>query len=134
MASPAAGSADDSAAHAINLANAWEVEPGGPAGGGAWVRRFGRPTGLTAGDSLWLVIDGPAACTLALNGAALPACRPGVAWRVEITPLVHDRNLLVLVPQAGGIAGAAGRLALPAVLGRVRLEIVAAAPPRTAPP
>ena len=134
MQSPAADSADDSATHAINLAHAWEVEPGG-AGGGVWVRRFGRPTGLAAGDSLWLVIDGPTACTLLLNGAALPACRPGVAWRCDIMPLVHDRNLLVLVPQAGGIAdAAAGRLALPAVLGRVRLEIVAAAPPRSAPP
>jgi len=117
--------------HAINLANAWEVEAGGTAGGGAWVRRFGRPTGLGAGDAVWLVIDGPAACTLSLNGASLPAASAGVDWRVEITALVRERNLLLLVPQdrTAGAVAAAGRVPLPAALGRVRLEIVP--PPST---
>lgn len=115
--------------HAINLTHAWEAEPGGPAGGTTWVRRFGRPTGLAAGDVVRLVIDGAAACTLALNGVPLPAGRPGPAWWFEITPLLRDRNLLVLVPQEHDAADAAvpGRLPLPAALGRVWLEIVPAA-------
>jgi hypothetical protein len=114
--------------HAINLTNAWETESGGAAAGTAWVRRFGRPTALAAGDAVWLVIDGPAACTLTLNGVRLPECRAGAAWRAEITPLLQDRNLLVLVPQGSGPAGAAvpGRLPLPVPLGRVWLEIVPA--------
>lgn len=114
--------------HAINLAGAWESEPGGDAGGIMWVRRFGRPTNLAAGDAVWLVIDGVAACTLTLNGAPLPEGRPGETWRCAITPLLHDRNLLLLVPQVceAGEVAAAGRVPLPAALGRVWLEIVPA--------
>jgi|688.fasta_scaffold76731_3 hypothetical protein len=118
-----------SGVHAINLTNAWETEPGGAAGGTTWVRRFGRPAGLAAGDAVWLVIVDPAACTLALNGTPLPEGPPNADRRVEITPLLRDRNLLVVVPQVPGPAEApaTGRLPLPEALGRVWLEIVPAA-------
>lgn len=123
-----------SAGHAINLGNAWEVEPGDDGHAPEWVRRFGRPTGLEPGDSLWLVIDEPAACTLVLNGTRLPESGPGAAYRVEITPLVRDRNLLVLVPHGRVAVGGpvASRVPLPPPLGRVRLEIVPAGPARPA--
>lgn len=113
--------------HAINLADAWEAESDG-AVGVRWARRFGRPTGLAAGDTVWLVIDGPAAAAITLNGVPLPAVRSAPAWRAEITPLLRDRNLLLLVPASGGGPRAdGGRLPLPAALGRVWLEIVPAA-------
>jgi hypothetical protein len=117
-----------SGGHAINLGNAWESEPGDDGHAAEWVRRFGRPTGLEPGDSLWLVIEEPAACTLVFNGARLPESGPGAEYRIEITPLVRDRNLLVLVPHDGAAVGAAavGRVPLPTPLGRVRLEIVPA--------
>ncbi len=122
-----------SGGHAINLGNAWEAEPGDDGHAAAWVRRFGRPTGLEPGDTVWLVIEEPVACTLVLNGARLPDGLPGAAYRVEITPRLRDRNLLVLVPPAGGAAAAgAGRVPLPDSLGRMRLELVPAGQARPA--
>ena len=113
--------------HVIRLGSAWE---GGPAADGtvAWVRRFGRPTGLAAGDAVWLVIEEPAACGLRLNAAPLPAAVGGGTYRVEVTRWLAPRNLLVLEPAGpAAAAGTAGRVPLPAALGDVRLEIVPAA-------
>lgn len=111
--------------HAINLGNAWEVEPGHAGQAPAWVRRFGRPTGLAATDIVWLVIAAPADGAVAFNGAALPAATAGVAYRANVTAMLRDRNLLVLVPrQAVATAQPCPvRGPLPAALGSVRLEI-----------
>jgi hypothetical protein len=115
-----------SGSHPIHLGNAWEAEPGKAEHGPAWVRRFGRPTGLGAADAVWLVIDAPAAAALTLNGVALPASAAGAAYRANVTPLLCDRNLLVLVPRLADepVSLPAARGPLPAALGRVRLEIV----------
>ena len=114
-----------SGVHAINLGNAWEAEPGHAGQASAWVRRFGRPTGLAAADIVWLVIDAPADAAVACNGAALPAATAGVAYRANVTAMLRDRNLLVLVPRQA-VATALPppvRGPLPAALGSVRLEI-----------
>ncbi len=116
--------------HVIQLGQAWETP--GPAG---WTRRFGRPSGLGAGERVWLAIERPAACTLVVNEVTLPACPAADAYRTDITPLLRDRNVLVLMPLAGAdgadpvpppAAGTAahGRRSLPAAYGRVHLEIV----------
>ena len=115
-----------SGTHSIHLGNAWEVEPGDAGHGPEWVRRFGRPTGLGTTDEVWLVIDAFADAALTLNGVALPAVVAGATYRTNVTPLLRDRNLLVLVPR---VAAEPARLPtargpLPAALGRVRLEIV----------
>ena len=88
-----------SGAHSIRLGNAWEAEPGDAGHASAWVRRFGRPTGIDAADAVWLVIDAPADGTVTLNGAALPAIPSGATYRANVTALLRDRNLLVLVPR-----------------------------------
>lgn len=115
-----------SGVHAINLGNAWEAEPGHAGQASAWVRRFGRPTGLAAADIVWLVMDAPADAEVAVNGAALPAATAGVEYRANVTALLRDRNLLVLVPRQAGATAVPppGRSPLPQALGTVRLEIV----------
>ncbi len=112
--------------HGIHLGNAWEAEPGDARHAPAWIRRFGLPTGIGPADAVWLVIDAPADGTLTLNGAALPAVTAGTTYRALVTTLLHERNLLVLVPRQAVAAAAAapGRGPLPAALGQVRLEIV----------
>ena len=114
--------------HAIHLGNAWEVEPGDEARPAAWIRRFGLPTGLAAGDAVWLVIDAPVACGLALNGEPLPGSGPEADYRVEVTARLRGRNLLVVVPRDAAHAprDPPPRGPLPATLGHVRLEIVPA--------
>jgi hypothetical protein len=115
-----------SGSHSINLGNAWEVEPGDAGQAFAWVRRFGRPTGLGGTDAVWLVIDAPADAAVTLNGAALPATTTAATYRANVTPLLRERNLLVLVPRLAVATAAlpSARGPLPAALGRVRLEIV----------
>ena len=117
-----------SATHSIHLGNAWEAEPADVGHAPEWVRRFGRPTGLGAADAVWLVIEAPADAALALNGVALPASAAGETYRMNVAPLLRDRNLLVLVPRlaAEPVGAPAARAPLPAALGRVRLEIVPA--------
>ena len=111
--------------HGIRLGNAWEAEPGDAGHAPAWIRRFGLPTGIGSGDAVWLVIDAPADGMLTLNGAALPAVTAGVTYRANVTALLHERNLLVLVPrQAVEASAPPARGPLPAALGHVRLEIV----------
>lgn len=111
--------------HTIDLTNAWEPPVAGsrtPASSLAWVRRFGRPSGLGPGDRVWLAMDLPPPADATLNGAALPALPEAVgAWRIDVTDRLESRNELVLPLDADG--GGVRRAALPAVCGRVRLEI-----------
>lgn len=110
--------------HTIDLSGAW-VPPGGA--DTTWTRHFGRPGGL-GGERLWLVIDGPTAAAVILNGTSLPAAGAGPVYRVDITALVAPRNALALVLETHGAAETAvtaahGRCSLPKACGRVRLEI-----------
>lgn len=82
--------------HQINLSTAWQP-PSGAAG--AWVRRFGRPAGLEAGDRVWLVVTGAGAAHLELNRVPLDVVDTGNSCaRHDITPLLGERNELVLMP------------------------------------
>lgn len=112
--------------HSIHLGNAWEPPT---AERGHWLRRFGRPAGLTEGDRVLLVCDRPMlAAAMMLNGTALqPAGRADGRVECDVTGLLGDRNELV-VPLAGGEVPPAtsptGRLSLPEACGRIGLEIV----------
>lgn len=126
--------------HVIRLGNAWET-PAAGAGQCAcrWRRCFGRPGGLGPGDEVVLVVVRPGLFASAvLNGVPLPNVVPGDRWAHDITPLLADRNELVLdlstaepPPESrgdraqGGPPG--GRRPLPEAAGAVRLEIVPAA-------
>lgn len=105
--------------HAIHLGAAWEppTAPGGP-----WIRRFGRPTGVAAGDRVLLVWDPPPALrpdAVRLNGQAI-AAEP----EVDVTPLLRDRNELVLdTSGAPGKADVGKLVALPVDCGRPTLVI-----------
>lgn len=107
--------------HRIRLRAAWDTE----AGGAAWTRFFGRPTGIAAGDRVWLVIERPTPCVALLNGRRLPTVNAGnAAWRHDVTADLRQRNELRLEfpgPTAASIA--AGRAPLPEALGAVALEI-----------
>jgi hypothetical protein len=113
--------------HTMNLTDAWE---GTPAGG---LRRcFGRPTGLTPADRVWLVWaspdprpgDGVRPRDIRLNGAACAALVGSGQRRADVTLLLVSRNELVFVDS--GQAQWDGRRRLPDELGRVWLEIEAA--------
>jgi hypothetical protein len=105
--------------HMIDLTNAWEPPT---AGSRAWVRRFGRPSGIEPGDRIWLVMDVPPPADATLNGAALPGTpETAVPWRVDVTARLAPRNELVLLLDADG--GGVRRATLPAMCGGVRLEI-----------
>ena len=119
--------------HTINLSAGWEP----PAvGGRTWIRRFGRPGGLS-GERLWLVIDRPAVASATLNDVPLPGIAaadvPERVFRAEITGLLTARNTLCLVvtaARAPAVAAAShGRCRLPETCGRVRLEIDTPATP-----
>jgi hypothetical protein len=116
MLAPAAGS---HSMHTIDLTNAWEPPA---AGSQAWVRRFGRPSGVEPGDRVWLVMDVPPPAGASLNGIPLPAMPEAVApWRFDVTPRLGQRNELVLPLDADGCG--MRRAPLPALRGGVRLEI-----------
>ena len=102
---------------------------------GAWERRFGRPSGVEPGDRVLLVCtrsDEPAAARPrllpALNGSPLPPIDPAAArWEHEITPLLRDRNELVVQPEPAVASPAVdrhGRAALPEAWGRLSVVIV----------
>jgi hypothetical protein len=117
--------------HTIRLQAAWE-QPTGDSH--PWTRRFGRPTGLEAGQQVWLVVAGShVAATVALNGVVLPVIAAGdPRWVCDITSLLRDRNVLEVrgssrpaAPHDEGV----GRLrAAPATLGQISLEIVVGQP------
>ena len=112
--------------HRIHLGNAWE--PPAPGAGGGWRRHFGLPSGLGPGTQVWLVIEQPMTCGVVLNAHALPAAVAGAEYRHEVGGLLAQRNELVLLPWAMPAATETaaterGRQPLPAVCGRVWLEI-----------
>lgn len=105
--------------HTIDLTNAWEPPA---AGSRAWVRRFGRPSGIESADRVWLVMDMPPPADATLNGVALPALPESPQpWRIDVTARLESRNELVLPLDADGEG--MRRAALPATRGGVRLEI-----------
>jgi hypothetical protein len=88
--------------HSIRLRAAWAFD------GEVAVRRFNRPTGLAAGDRVWLVWEGEAA------GAELNVEPLGSGGRHEVGGRLRRGNVLRMS-------------APPAVLETVRLEIEPAA-------
>jgi hypothetical protein len=110
-----------SESHRIRLQGAWEVA----AGGAAWTRSFGRPTGVGPGGRVWLVLERPAACAAALNGRPLPPVAGGIAaWRHDVTADLRDRNELRLeVHEPPWPVAGVGRTPLPEAVGLVALEI-----------
>lgn len=119
------------ARHAIHLGDAWEP----PAAAGDRIRlerRFGKPSGLAAADRVFLLVtDAGVTADVVINGSPLPAIVGGEnRWAHDITPLLRDRNHLVLEVAAGAAVGAddrdrRGRGRPPVVIGTVTLEIVA---------
>lgn len=118
--------------HAIHLGNAWEP-PAEHAG--AWTRRFGRPSGVEPDDRVLLVCERPSEAAAArprlavsLNGMSLVPIDPGSArWEHEITPLLRERNELVLQAAQADAPPAVdrhGRASLPEAWGRLSIVIV----------
>lgn len=110
--------------HVIRLHAAWDPPV---AAGQPWHRSFGRPGGLAAADRVRLVIEGPAACVVVLNGARLAPVAAGDLWEADVTHLLRDRNELdaIFATEVPGLAGG-GRQPLPAACGRPVLVIDAA--------
>lgn len=124
------------AAGRIEVPSDWGESLGGTfCGRVAYLRRFGRPTGLSAADRVELVITRvDARAGVRLNGQALgeiPA--GGAAWRCDITARLAPRNELVIEVELPRVTDRslplprAGREGLPGgLVGQVRLEITAA--------
>jgi hypothetical protein len=109
--------------HVIRLREPWECEALGTDGEGPlrYSRRFHKPTGLTAGSRVWLVVeevDGDAEASV--NSRGLGDIKVGTRpSRFDITASMEANNLLEIT--VGPVAGQTGRL------GAVRLEIEEAA-------
>jgi len=124
--------------HSIHLGTAWELPaPAAADGRVLWMRRFGRPGGLEPGDRVLLVFTQPAvAAEVVVNAVGLPPLSVNTGrWSEDITPLLRDRNELLVTAAASmdggmGVSGTAPgqqtRGLLPSVFGRVALEIVSA--------
>jgi len=117
--------------HSIHLGTAWEPPARAEADGRViWTRRFGRPGGLEPGDRVLLVVTQPSvAVELVINAVRLPPLSAGVGrWAQDITPLLRDRNeLLVTVSSSAGSDTPNDRRErgpLPSIIGTVALEIV----------
>jgi len=101
--------------HTIDLTNAWEPPA---AGSRAWVRRFGRPSGVEPGDRR--------AATLNEQPLAWREADPG-DLECDVTAVIKPRNTLVvpgdrLGPPESDASGR--RAALPEAWGRLSLVIV----------
>lgn len=123
--------------HAIHLGTAWEPPT---AATQAWVRRFGRPSGVEKADRLVLVceaVDSPAPWRNAtLNDHSLDWCDSGPGtMECDVTGMIADRNLLVVAEVAaqvvsdvaGGVASGhhlETRVMLPPAWGRLSLVVV----------
>ena len=124
--------------HSIHLGTAWELPAPAAADGCVLLtRRFGRPGGLEPGDRVLLVFTQPAVVAeVVVNAVALPPLSVNAGrWSEDITPLLRDRNELLVTAAAsvdsgmgdsGTAAGQQTRGLLPSVFGRVALEIVSA--------
>jgi len=102
--------------HVIRLRQPWQRQdlPGKV----CWRRAFHRPTGLDAGERVWLVVDRPlSGATVRLNGQPLGDVEQGTVGRLDVTDLLADRNALE-IDVALAAPDEAGELA-----GDVRLEI-----------
>jgi len=139
--------------HAIRLGSAWDPPPkvlpaaALPAVGERvrWSRRFGRPGGLGPDDRVLLVVtESATGAEIAVNGVCLPPlllpphCPPphcptprvavAARWSHDITPLLRDRNdIVVVVPATVGgdpVCDTHGRSPLPPAIGMIALEIV----------
>jgi hypothetical protein len=131
--------------HAIRLGSAWDPPAEVPPSTDEqvrWARRFGRPGGLGPDDRVLLVVtESVTGAEIAVNGVCLPPLLlpPHLAgaarWSHDITPLLRDRNdIVVAVPAAVGgdpVCGMRGRSPLPQAIGTITLEIVS---PRKAAP
>jgi len=123
--------------HAIHLGAAWEPPTVATR---AWIRRFGRPTGVAQADRLVLVCeaaDSPAVWRNAtLNDHSLDwrDSGPGT-MECDVTGMIADRNLLVVAEVAaqvvsevaGGVASGhqlETRVTLPPAWGRLSLVVV----------
>jgi hypothetical protein len=119
--------------HSIHLGTAWELPaPAAADGRVLWTRRFGRPGGLEPGDRVLLVFTQSAvAAEVVVNAVGLPPLLVNAGrWSEDITPLLRDRNELLVTAAAsvdsGTAPGQQTRGLLPSVFGRVALEIVSA--------
>lgn len=119
--------------HAIHLGTAWEPPT---AAMRAWVRRFGRPSGVEKADRLVLVCAAAESPSV-WQGATLND--QSLTWRdsgpgtmeCDVTGMIADRNLLVVAEVAPEVArGAASgptsetRMPLPPAWGRLSLVVV----------
>lgn len=119
---------DDQHSHSIRLTSAW-LPP--RTGGGAWVRRFGTPSGIEPGMRVLLVIESPRVEGIVLNGSPLPAPAVGEhCWSCDVTTLLRGHNELSLTLAAAdadtpaGKQDPHGRMPFPTHGGAVRLEIL----------
>ncbi len=119
--------------HAIHLGAAWEPPTVAMP---AWVRRFGRPTGVEKADRLVLVCEAAESpgvwrnATLNDHALAWRDAGPG-AMECDVTGVIADRNLLVVAKVAPEVArGVASgpnsetRMPLPPAWGRLSLVVV----------
>jgi hypothetical protein len=112
--------------HEINLSTAW-LPPDPASGRPAWLRRFGRPTGIEPGDRVWLVIESAVDGEATLGGEPLPPVAAGTIRRHDVTAMLGQRNELWLTPSVTAdiraVVAGPGRCELPATIARVSLEI-----------
>ncbi|MBN8625351.1 MAG: hypothetical protein J0M17_07675 [Planctomycetes bacterium] len=101
--------------HRIRLRDPWDVSPTDD-GGTVRCRAFNKPTGLTVGDVVRLVVESAEGLqSVALNGRVLEVARNRDVAGCDIFAVLQPRNQLELRVAAGG------------QIGEVRLEIEAKA-------